>query len=146
MSRTRDFVDPPHVSGVELEKRIDVAAYWLVREHLRIKGHEPLLLIFPGNSFKIMVTDDRNWYDTEDLPYCNIAFWEGYAEVAATDGSVGDDGKDELTVQRLEYADPNLPENAVQVVRDWYQRVLDIGRFPEATGRPDELIYCERPA
>ncbi len=140
MSRTREFVDPPHISGVNLEKRIDVAAYWLVREHLRIKGHQPLLLIFPGNSFKIMVTDDRNWYDTEDLPYCNITFLENYAEVVSIDGSVSDDGK--LTVQQLEYADPNLPENAVKVVRDWYRRVLDIGRFPEAAGEADELIYC----
>lgn len=134
------FMDPPDVSKVDLEKRIDVAAYWLVREHLAVKDVDYLMFIKAANFLKVEITDNYNWPGTE-LPYFYVAFWPGYAEAISTNGEVDTYGKDGCVVQKLEYADPNLTDNVVKVIRDWYQKVIDSKRYPEAIGSPQEVIY-----
>ncbi len=142
LSKTNEFIDHPSISGVDLEKRIDVAAYWLVREYLKIKGHNPLLKLFVGSSIKIILSDDRDWQDTGEMPFCNIVFWSHYAEMVSMDGNLYDDSNphNKLSTVKLEYNDPQMLENTVKAIRNWYQRIIDTKRFKEAVGSPEDYI------
>lgn len=134
------FLDPPGVSGVNLEQRIDVAAYWMIRPNLKVR--DPLSMRYLDNSIRIELCKDQEWFDMEELPYMSIGFWPEKIEFVSTDGSIGDDGEEEATVLKVEYADPAFPEKTVQIVRDWFDRIQNIGRFKEAAGDSWKVIYA----
>ncbi len=136
------FLDPPGISGVNLEKRIDVAAYWMIRPNLKI--NPPLSLRYVDNSIRVELCKDQEWYDMDGFPYMSIGFFVEKIEFVSTDGSVGDDGEEEATVQKVEYADPDFPEKTVEVVRAWFQRIKDVGLFKNAVGDPWKVIYARK--
>lgn len=134
------FLDPPGVSGVNLEKRIDVAAYWMVRASLKVR--RPLSMRYVDNSIRVELCKNQEWYDMEELPYMSIGFFDEKIELVSTDGSIADDGEEEATVQKVEYADPDFPEKVLQMTRDWFDRIKNIGRFKEAAGDSWKVVYA----
>lgn len=134
------FLDRPNISGVDLNQRIDVAAYWIIRSHLRIA--RPLWISYFANCIKVGFEQKLEPDDLRILPFISIRFSDQEIDFVSVDGSAVRDSVDEVGYQKLEYADPNFPEKTVEIVRSWFQRVRSVGQFVKACEDPLRVIYA----
>lgn len=133
-SRYNPFTNPPEVSGVNLNERIDVASFWMVRDFLKTTG--PLLLRPIGNSIRINIFDDTQLTLHSD-PYVNIGFFDEKVKIISTDEEY------KIIITQVYYYDPNFLDKIAKIVKNWYQCVLNTGRHKEAIGTPDEFIHSK---